>query len=154
MNIIPPSPNNLHFLSPHPLHPLTPHMLMRLPLLHTPLRHLHAPLPTPLSRMPRRLTFIRLVRRGVVNRIHAHDLILHRGVAVEEGAGFGAGGGVRAEAGDGLGAGGDVEAVNGAVEESEGGEGLVEGDFVAGLEDAGEGEVGGLFDLAGGRKSC
>lgn len=45
-------------------------------------------------------------------------------------------------------AGGDVVAVDGALEDGEGGEGLVVGDFVAGVVDAGEGENAGLLCLA------
>lgn len=42
----------------------------------------------------------------------------------------------------------DVVAGDGAFENGEGGEGLVVGDFVAGVVDAGEGEGTGLFCLA------
>ena len=45
-------------------------------------------------------------------------------------------------------AGGDIVGVDGALEDGEGGEGLVVGDFVAGIVDAGEGESAGLFCLA------
>ena len=98
--------------------------------------------------MSRRLP--RLIRRRVIHRIRIHNLILHGSVAVEEGTCCGPAGLVGAEAGDGFGAGGEVEAEDGAVEQGERGEGLVKGDFVPGLEDAGEGEVCGLFQLARG----
>lgn len=45
-------------------------------------------------------------------------------------------------------AGGDVVAADGALEDGEGGEGLVVGDFVAGVVDAGEGEGAALLGLA------
>lgn len=65
------------------------------------------------------------------------------GGARRGGRGRGRGGGIgRNETG------GNVEAEDGAVKDAEGGFGLVGGDLVAGLEDAGEGEVGVLADLA------
>lgn len=42
----------------------------------------------------------------------------------------------------------DIVAADGAFEDGEGGEGLVVGDLVAGVVDAGEGEGAGLFGLA------
>ena len=42
----------------------------------------------------------------------------------------------------------DVVAVDGAFEDGEGGQGLIVGDFVAGVVDAGKGEGAGLFGLA------
>lgn len=44
--------------------------------------------------------------------------------------------------------GGDVVAVDGALEDGESGQGLVVGDFVAGIVDAREGEGAGLLCLA------
>lgn len=86
------------------------------------------------------------ISRRVISRVTRQHIELHRGIPLA----------IRARRGShshiprprDLRSCRDIQAGDGALEDGERGEGLVEGDFVAALVDADEAELGALFDLA------